>query len=309
MIKFDLNLDYLKTFVAVALSGSMHRAAVECHLTQPAVSRQMALLSRGTGVRLFVKFGRGVTLTPAGTELLAMAQTLFSSLESAIGRLREIDGQSGQSLRLGASYYVAVNGLAVPVKRFVESRPEVRIDFSCGSSEEVIGKVRSGELDLAVATLPEKADGLVRVRLWTDTFVAAIPAAHPLANASGVTLAEIAGETLILPPASSTTRILIDRAFRKRRVRPSRTVEMETLGTIAAAVEMGLGLAILPARMFPGSRSGALPVLSRPIRDFSGSRELGILSRRGRVPGENEKALTGWLRDALEEGRKEGPGG
>lgn len=303
MIKFDLNLEYLKTFVLVASYGNMNRAAEECHLTQPAVTRQMALLASGVGVRIFIKFGRGIRLTPAGSQLLVEAQELFQRIDAGIGRVREADGQSGLRISLGASHYVALNGLADPVRMFQNEHPEVRINFSCGSSEEMICKVQNGAIDLAVVTLPGKSEGLVRIRLWTDTFIAAIPESHFLSKQQDITLEDIANETVILPPSSSTTRALIDSSFRKKRIRPSRFLEISTLETIAASVDMALGLAILPARIFLRKNHGFRNVEIRPIRDFSESRELGILSRRGRPLGTHERALIESLAKGFDMGK------
>ena len=291
MIKYDLNLDYLKTFMVVASSGSMHRAAEDCHLTQPAVTRQMALLSRGVGAPLFVKFGRGVRLTPAGEELLSESRKIVLAIEGGIQKVRERDGQSQKRIFLGASHYVALNGLSTPVREFGKLHPEIGITLFCGSSGEVVEKVKNGELDLGVATLPERSGGLDRVRLWKDRFVAAIPLSHPLSIKAEVTLEEMAENALILPPALSTTRNLIDGAFRRRRVRPGRFTEMDTLETIAAGVDMSLGLAILPLRMLERTDRIFPHIVSRPIRDFQGSRDLGVFSRTGRPLRDHEKPL------------------
>jgi DNA-binding transcriptional LysR family regulator len=291
MIKYDLNLDYLKTFLIVAASGSMHRAAEECHLTQPAVTRQMALLARGVGAEIFVKFGRGVRLTPAGTQLMAEARGIFQTIEEGMEKVREKDGQARKRILLGASHYVALNGLARPVREFRMAYPGIGITLFCGSSEEVIGKVKTGELDLGVATLPDHSEGLSLIRLWTDTFVAALPVSHPLSKKTEVTLDELAKADLVLPPTLSTTRNLIDSVFRKGRIRPLRFTEMNTLETIAAGVDMSLGVAILPLRMLERTDRTFPQIAVRPIREFHGSRDLGILSKTGRPVRVHEKPL------------------
>jgi DNA-binding transcriptional LysR family regulator len=304
MIKYDLNLDYLRTFVVVAASGSMHRAAEECHLTQPAVTRQMALLSQGIGSRLFMKFGRGVRMTPAGLQLLAEARKIIQVIEEGVQKVREMEDNAQKRILLGASHYVALNGLAFPVRKFRKACPEILVTLFCSSSEEVIGKVKNGELDLAVVTLPDQMAGLEGVRLWSDTFVAAIPESHPLAGNPEVTLEELSGNDLILPPALSTTRHLIDAAFRKAGISLTRYTEMNTLETIAAGVDMSLGLAILPLRMLERKDCGFPGLAIRTIRDFQGARDLGILARKGRPLREIEIKLVRKIEADL--GEKEG---
>ncbi len=303
MIKFDLDLDYLRTFQAVAEEGSMHRAAEKRHMTQPAVTRQMAILSREVGATLFRRFGRGVRLTEAGEALLKESRILFRTVEEGLRRVREVEERERLSLSLGGSHYVTATGLAAPVRAFRQAHPEVRLDFLCGSSEAMVERVRDGSLDLAVATLPESAEGLRRIRLWTDTFVAAVSSESPLALQEGVSLSDLAAETLILPPFGSTTRLLIDRVLRKRAIRPARVIELDTLEAIAAAVAMTLGSAILPVRLLSTASPHASLVRSLLIPEFDESRDLGILTRRGRPPNPRETALITLLERDLGDGR------
>ena len=307
MIGSTLNLDYLETFRAVALHGSMHRAAEERHMTQPAVTRQMAILSREVGAPLFARFGRGVRLTKAGEVLLRESEEIVRQVGEALRRVREADGLTRDRLVLGCSHYVASNGLAPPLREFGRRSPGVGITLVLGSSEAIAGKVRQGEVDMAVATLPVRGEGLRSERLWRDTFAGATPAepeevrrnaGRPL---PALSLEKLASSPLILPPAGSATRELIDRAFRKKRLRPLSVTELETLESIAAAVEMGLGLSILPERLL-SSVPGRYPaIVVRPVEGFGEFREIGILLRKGRDLRPQEELLREILTERLGE--------
>ncbi len=301
MIRYDLDLDYLKTFQSVADFGSMHRAAEERHMTQPAVTRQMGILSREVGVPLFRRFGRGIRLTEAGAVLLKESREIFRHVEEGLRRVREVNDREGSRLKLGSSHYVAANALAAPIRAFRKECPEVRIEFVCGSSEAMADKVRSGDLDLAVATLPARSEGLRRIRLWTDTFAAALSTESPLAKKERITLAELAEEPMLLPPSRSTTRLLIDRAFRKRRLYPVQVTELETLEEIAAGVAMTFGAAILPVRLFSLPSLHASHITVRPIEGFDQTRDLGVLVRKGKTLRSQERALVAILERMREE--------
>jgi DNA-binding transcriptional LysR family regulator len=306
MINKLVTLDYLETFRAVATSGSMHRAAEARHMTQPAVTRQMGILAREVGVPLFARFGRGVRLTAAGESLLRESEEIFQRIGEGLARVREADGASRHRIAAGASHYVAASGLAGPVREFRGRSPEVRIDLSIGSSEEMAVRVREGMLDLAVVTLPGRVEGLRQIRLWTDTFVAAVPIDHPVSGGTGVSLEELAAYPLILPPAVSATRVLIDRAFRRKQVRPGEVSEFETLEAIAAGVEMALGCAILPERLLT-TVPGRYPMLvSCPLSEFGESREIGVLVRSGKSQSVHETALIELLRERLFDPRSDG---
>ena len=307
MIGSTLNLDYLETFRAVALHGSMHRAAEERHMTQPAVTRQMAMLSREVGAPLFARFGRGVRLTKAGEVLLRESEEIVRQVGEALRRVREADGLTRDRLVLGCSHYVASNGLAAPLRAFGRRSPGVGVTLVLGSSEAIAGKVRQGEVDMAVATLPVRGEGLRSERLWRDTFAGATPAepeevrrnaGRPL---PALSLESLASSPLILPPAGSATRELIDRAFRKKRLRPAQVTELETLESIAAAVEMGLGFSILPEKLL-SSVPGRYPAIAvRPVEGFGEFREIGILLRKGRDLRPQEELLREILTESLGE--------
>ena len=299
MIKNDLNLEYLKTFRAVALLGGMHRAAEERHMTQPAVTRQMAILSREVGAALFERFGRGVRLTAAGQILLDETEGILRTISEAVQRVREVEGGDQFRLSLGSSHYVAANGLTGPVRTFRKSYPSIRIDFECGSSELMAKKVREGALDIAVATLPSRSEGLRRIPLWRDTFDAALVEGESLTQKTAVTLFDLASREMLLPPAMSTTRALIDRAMRKEGLIASRVIELETLESLAAGVAMDLGVSILPRRLLEAIRSRFPEIVTRPISGFSESRELGILVRRGRKIKPLERVLIDLLERQL----------
>ena len=305
MIKNDLTLDYLKTFWSVATHGGMHRAAEERNMTQPAVTRQMAILSREVGTRLFERFGRGVRLTAAGEALLKETDQILRAVDEGLTRVRDVAGADRHRLSLGSSHYVASHGLAAPVRTFRARFPDVQIDFECGSSELIARQVREGRLDLGVATLPSRSEGLRRIPLWRDTFEAALFSEDSLAQGDTVSLGDLSERVLVLPPSTSTTRALIERALRRQRISPKRVIELATLEDIAAGVAMWLGVSILPRRLLAGLSPRFPEIAARPIRRFGESRELGILIRKGRVLRPSEGALIDLLREDLGAAKEE----
>ena len=76
-----MNFDHLRTFVAIADSGGVHRAAARLHLSQPAVSRQIQTLEADLGVPLFDRIGRRVQLTSEGEDLLRRSRRLLAEAE------------------------------------------------------------------------------------------------------------------------------------------------------------------------------------------------------------------------------------
>src|SRR5687767_8652205 len=102
-----LDLDLLRSFLAVVRTGSFTKAAAEVHLTQSAVSRQMRDLERSLGTALFERFGRGVYLTSAGQALVAHAERILLQASDTLQAIEEIEEGVTGELRLGATITAA----------------------------------------------------------------------------------------------------------------------------------------------------------------------------------------------------------
>lgn len=148
MITFDS--DHLKTFTAIAETGSFSRAAEQVNKTQSAVSMQMKRLEETVGRALFVKQGRRNALTREGDRLLAYASRLVRLNEEAV-RAFSAPSLSGL-VRLGIPDDYADRFLPPVLARFSRSHPGVELDVLCTASIELTQSITKGELDLAIIT-------------------------------------------------------------------------------------------------------------------------------------------------------------
>jgi DNA-binding transcriptional LysR family regulator len=186
----------------VALAGELHfgRAAARLHVTQPALSQQIARLERQLGVRLFDRTRTRVELTEAGAAMLATARTAVDAAAAVEETARShARGERGE-LRLGLSpgaHYVAQPLLA----EFARRRPKVRVRASTDSSGALAEQVADGRLELALGFCTEPREGVECRRLREEPVVVAVASDHPLAGRDRVALAELAGETFALVDA------------------------------------------------------------------------------------------------------------
>jgi DNA-binding transcriptional LysR family regulator len=181
----------LRPFVALADELHFGRAAGRLHVSQPALSQQIARLERQLGVRLFDRTRAHVELTAAGAAMLPSART---AVEAAAAAEEAAHGDGGE-LRLGLSpgaHYVAQPLLA----EFARHRPNVRVRASQDSSGALAEDVARGELELALGFCTEPREGVVCEWLRDEPVVVAVAASHPLDGS--VALAELAGETFAL---------------------------------------------------------------------------------------------------------------
>jgi DNA-binding transcriptional LysR family regulator len=145
-----LDLDQLRTFVAIAESGSFTRAADAVHKTQSAVSMQMRRLEERIGKPIFVRDGRMSKLTEDGERLLGFARRMVRLSDETIAAFDETE-LSG-SVRLGTPDDYADRFLPEILARFARSNPRVEVSVICEPSMMLMDMARRAEIDLAIVT-------------------------------------------------------------------------------------------------------------------------------------------------------------
>src|SRR5512139_1839833 len=176
-----MQLDLLKSFLAVAEARSFSRAARTVHSTQPTLSRQIARLEGELGTRLFERYGRHVELTFSGQLLLPLAQAIVARTEDAISLMKEQAGAGASTVRFGAVGNVFALVLTPILVSFVATYPRVTGDLIEKDDAALEEAVISGELDCAVMT-PWGSSGAATQYLLTEEIVLVVPRDHRLAG-------------------------------------------------------------------------------------------------------------------------------
>jgi len=189
-----MDLDAVRTYVAVADSGRFQDAADELEISQQAVSKRIAALERDLGVRLFARTARGAQLTIDGQAFLPHARELLRAEERAAASVRP----GRRALRVD----VIGRRLAPAelLRGFHRAHPDVELDVvTLFDAEAAIAAVRSGTIDVsfrAVAELPDEVDG---VRVLEEPVLLLTGPRHKFAGLPGVAPAELAGQKVWMP--------------------------------------------------------------------------------------------------------------
>lgn len=253
-----MTITQLRAFLLAATFGSFTAAAVELGTTQPTVSELVRKLEVESGMSLFVRAGRRLVLTSAGSELLPWARRVVDGVDGAEQSLQALRGLTGGVATFGvlrnASYYF-LSDLAV---RFHTERPGVRTRLVGQNSVEVADGVRSGELEAGLAVLPIDDSGLSVTPLLRDEVLWA--SADPARTRAPMTLDSIGAAPLILYDAhygwnDPTRRQLAERA-QLAGVRLDPMIEVENIESALELVARGMGDTILSRAV---SRSAAFP--------------------------------------------------
>ena len=238
-----MTLIQLRVFLAAARLGSFTAAAAAMHMAQPSVSEFVKRIEQAYGMRLFVRGGRRLVLTPAGEELLPLAQQTVASADAADRALHAVASLSGGVASFGllrnANYY----SLAQLLIDFTEQHPDVRLRVVGLNSVEVARSVAMGELEAGLVVLPIDSEGLRVTPLRRDEVLYA--SADPTHTAVPVTIHDLAERNLILYDAhygwrDPTRRQIAERAQLEGIVLEPR-IEVEHVESALALVSAGSG--------------------------------------------------------------------
>jgi DNA-binding transcriptional LysR family regulator len=242
-----MELAELNVFLTVAAERSFSRAAARLHRTQPAVSQAVRRLEQELGESLFDRSSKDGSLTDAGLVLREHAERLMRMAGEAEHAVRELrDLQRGRVL-IGANE-AAVHTLLPIIREFRERHPGVQVDVRRVPSRQVGAEVLQGGLDFGVVTFQPALRGLAVLPLGRDELVMLVHPGHPLARRRQVTLAEFARQTVIAHNDPSPARERVLRISEERHIPINILVALPSLDGIKRAVEMQLGVALLPRR-------------------------------------------------------------
>jgi len=240
-----MDLPQLEMFLAVAEEGSFTRAGERLHVSQSAVSRQIGLLERELGGRLFHRDGRRTSLTHAGELLAATASSLSRQLADVAGQISDVHELKRGRLRLAGGMSVCMYILPRLLKRYRALHPEVEMRVTSGTSEAVLRKLRSHEVDLALLTLPVLERDMQVVPVLKEEMVVVTAPGHPLVARRTVDSRDLGRYPLILYELGSRTREAVENFLREQNVRYEVAMETENAEIIKAMVANGNGITVL----------------------------------------------------------------
>ena len=239
-------LRQLEYFAAVAEGLSFHRAARACHVSQPGLSAQIRELESTLDVQLFERDRRGVLVTPAGEALLPRARAALAEAEALVEAARAYRRPLTGRLRLGAIPTIAPYLLPRVLPEVRRRHPELRLELHEAVTGELVERLRAGALDLLLVALEAPLAGLATRALFADPFVAALPAAHPLARRKRLRESDLAGETALLLADGHCLREQALAVCRASGAHELGDFRASSLATLVEMVRGGAGVTLLP---------------------------------------------------------------
>jgi DNA-binding transcriptional LysR family regulator len=293
---WSMELRHLEYFVAVAEERSFTRAATRLHVVQSGVSAAIKALERELDAPLLERTSKRVALTDAGQVLLPRARATLDAAAAARDAVGEVRGGLRGTLRIGTLNSVALIDVPALLGAFHRAHPGVTVQLtvsargSAGLLESLVG----GILDLAIVSVPGRPPAGVRIRQVTSRRLdLVVPCGHPLADRTEVHIADFAGEPFVDFPAGYGNRVVVDRAFTAAGADRHVAIEVIDIGSAAAFVGEGLGIAVLPRFAVPEG----LGVVLLPVAGADLDWPLGVAASAVRTPSAAARALLALVDD------------
>lgn len=296
-----LRIRHLLLVSTIARVGTLHRAADEMNVTQPAVSKMLQDIEEMLGIRIFDRQPRGLVATEIGGFVVTYADQVLADQERFLRGLSNLKRGGYGALSIGAIMATAPDILPAAMAELKRRRPLMTIRLSTTTSDELLRGLEKNEIDLVIGRLTETrhhaifdVEPLSIENLWA---FAAFD--HPLAGRTDISLAEMEAYPWVLQQQTSPMRQVIDRSFAEAGL-PSLDNLVETTSIFATLqlVRRAGMISVLPhtivAEAIARGELVRLPFrLDNPLEPY------GIIRRRGEPLSANAEDFAQIVRDIV----------
>lgn len=242
----------MRLFLALAETGSVTKAALAMHVTQPTASMQLQKISESVGLPLFEVISKKVHLTEAGRELARSARIIANEWEAFDQKMDAIRGLTRGRLRVAlastAKYFVP-RLLGV----FCEQHPDIEIALEVLNRSGVVDRLRQNLDDIYIMSMPPTDMEVESHIFMPNPLVVIASSTHPLVQQESVSLDELQDSRFILRERGSGTRMAVDDFFKNRQFKPNLRLELGSNEAVKEAVAGNLGIAILSRHTLSGN--------------------------------------------------------
>jgi len=241
----NLSTRLLHAFLALADCRHFGHAAERCHVSQSAFSAMIQKLETATGARLFERDTRNVSLTPEGEVFVEVARQLVADMEAALADMNDYVARRKGRVAIAALPSLAAGWLPPVLAAYRQRHPGVAVELFDAISDHCLDLLRQGKADIALTAPGPNLLEFSTQPLCADPFYLVCRKDHPLAGKRRIKVAQLAGCEMIHLARSTSVRQHLDAVLRPGGVIHT-GLEVEHLATLAALIESGLGVSVVP---------------------------------------------------------------
>lgn len=248
----------LECLVALVDTGSVTRAAGSLHMSQPALSHQIAALERELGTPVVERLSRGVRVTAAGLAAAAEARGALRAAERTVQAGRDVAAGRAGRLRLACAETMTIWLLVPVLRRWRARRPDVHIDLmEFTSSDAMVEILMAGEADLVVGPEPTGTTAYVE-NLGDEEIVVVSHSEHRFARQSSVTVDELIGEPFVHYTPDNGNAAWVDQFVSSHQVSLTPVLRTRSPRTAAQLAGAGMGVTIVPTSALVSRLAGVV---------------------------------------------------
>lgn len=276
-----MDLRALQLYCDIIRLRSFTRAADEHNISQSSASQTVSQIEFELRARLIDRSKRPFSVTAEGQKFYETCREILARYEETKAEISGSKQELSGTVRVAAIYSIGLQGMSGPMQRFLSHYPQVRVRLECLHPHQVVEAVLDDEADLGLLSYPPAKRALAVEHLHDEPIVFVCHPGHKLARKKLVAPADLDDEPFIAFEASLAIRKAIDRALRKRDVRPNVIMEFDNVETIKQAIINGTGVGLLPAPSVTKEVGiGTLASVPFDIPDLS--RPIGAIHRRNK---------------------------
>ena len=271
-------INKLEMFLAVAREGHFGRAAESLGITQPTLSTGIKQLEENLGVQLIFRGSRFGGLTPEGQRALVWARQLVGDARTFRQEMRTARHGLSGIVRL-AVIPTALTWAARLSARFSQAHPNVRFTILSRTSVDILKMLENLEVDAGLSYLDNEPLGRVTTEpLYREHFTLVTHRESDLALQDKVEWADLAGERICLLTPDMQNRRIINEAFMEAGVTPEAQVESNSTVVLAAHVQAGGWITVLPDDMARFLCAGKPDLVVRPLEGGGMDHAVGLVA-------------------------------
>jgi len=243
-----MNIDYelYKIFYQVANSGNITHASQKLNISQPAISKSIKNLESQLGGELFVRTQKGVVLTEEGKIFYNHIKNAINNITNAENEFSNLINLNTGSIRIGVSTTITEKYLLPYLKRFHELYPNITIHMYTDISNELLDKLKNGNIDLAIVHVIDKDYGydidINKIKKIHSCFV--VNESYNELIGKPISIKELRNYPLILQTKGSNSRDFIEKIEEDNGIIFNNNIESSSYTLISEFAKMGLGVGI-----------------------------------------------------------------
>lgn len=245
----EITFRKLEVFLAYMKAGNLTRAAELLDVSTVSVHRALHSLEEGVRCQLFRHEGRNLIPTDAAQVLADFARDVLKLMIDGVRATREAGGYSSDLIRIGSLYSLTIAAIPRVIIDLKVRKPQLQAELILGSNADLVAKLRKGEIDAALAAIPEPDADIESIALFEDDIFFAAPVGSAYAAVEAVDLRACAEERFVSLGEGFVTFSGFIEAFRVAQFTPNVVMKVGDIFSLMNLVSGGVGFSLLPGRV------------------------------------------------------------